>query len=73
MAILALQQYAWLASSSCFRGVIGGQNIDRQNDDGTGMPDNITAGAHAPRFLHFVGGDAEHRAPVTDSGREHAG
>ena len=37
------------------------------------MPDHIAAGAHASRLLHFIRGDAEHRALETDAGREDAG
>jgi hypothetical protein len=52
---------------------VEGWIIDGQNNDGARMPDDIAAGAHAPRLFHFIRGDAEYRAPVTDPGREDAG
>jgi hypothetical protein len=67
VAILALEEDARLGFAGCFSLV-----IDGQNNDGPGMPDDIAAGAHAPRLFHFIGGDAEHRTPVTDPRRENA-
>jgi hypothetical protein len=73
VAILAFEQDARLGFAGRFRRVIDGPNIDSQNNDGAGMPYDIAAGAHPSRLFHFIRGDAEHRAPVTDAGREDAG
>ena len=73
VAILALEQDARLGFADRFRRAIDGQKVDGQNNDGAGMPYDIAAGTHAPRFFHFIRGDAEHRALVTDPGREDAG
>ena len=37
------------------------------------MSYDIAASAHASGLFHFIGRDAEHRAPITDAGRENAG
>ena len=49
MAILVLQKNARF----------GGRVVDRQNDDGTGVPDDIAAGAKSARLFDLVGRDAE--------------
>ena len=73
VAILAFEQDAGLGLAGGFRRAIVGQIIDGENNDGSGMPYDIATSTHASRFFHFIGGDAEYRAPVTDSGREDAG
>ena len=71
--ILAFEQDAQLGFPASFCSAIGDNIVDGQNNNGAGMPDNIAAGAHAPRLFHFIGGDAEHRTPVTDTGSEDVG
>jgi hypothetical protein len=64
VAILAFEQNARRGA-----GLIAGL-IDGENDDGSGMMNQIAADADASGFLYVVGGDRENRAAVDRAGRE---
>ena len=63
MAILALQQDAGL----------GAAIVDRQDDDRSGVPHDVAAGADSAGLLDLVGGDPESRSAIDLAGREHTG
>src|SRR6202047_1771916 len=68
MAILAFEQDARLSFAARFR-----QIINRQNNDGASMADDIAPGAHTSRLFHLIDRDAEHWTLITDAGRQNAG
>jgi hypothetical protein len=44
--------------------------VDRENDDGAGMADDIAASSNSPGLLNLVGGDVEDGSFICDAGRE---
>src|SRR5258708_37005245 len=60
VAILALEQDAWLGLATRLP-----QIINRQHNDGAGMPYDVASSPHTTRLFHLIGRDAEHRALAT--------
>jgi hypothetical protein len=61
------------ARAAIFRAkIIGARIIDRENDNGTGMADDIAARANAAGFFDFVGGDVEDGSLICDARRQDA-
>ncbi len=46
--------------------------VDGEDDNGTGMADDVAAGAHSAGFSDFVGSDGEDGSFICDAGRENA-